>query len=542
MTSISSGNLSVAQGLYGAQKSTTNSMNKLSSGKKFASAAEDVSALSIATQMAAQLSGMRAEYQNTAMSDAMLQIADGGLNQIGNMLQRQQELATQASNGSLTTEQRGFLNREFQALSTEINRIAGNTNFNGINLLNGGGSSTALANTDALASALTGNNSAGSTNAIQAFNSTNGSSLLGNAATGQLRFVDGGGAALTDAGFNNVSSAVSGNFDNFSISNVSYGTSATVTAEINGVRLSGTAANGATSVVVSDGRGTNIELALSNFNLTDAGTVSGAESQLRTDFANTSIQRTNTVGTNFSGTALSGVTGGAGGAAMLRIAGSGASISNFQYVGNNGANDNTLSVQVNGETYTATGVSDSINAGDVITFERADGQALQVDFTGLTNSINNIRGSASDRNNLVNGLNQGFAQAGNNGSVGIGDGSSDIALTLGSATATSLYQGQALDISTATGAANASSVVGRAISSVTSLRADVGATQSRVNYAASQLQDSMISLEAARSRLADTDVAEESSKLVAARLRAQMSTAILAQTNRMQSNVLNLLN
>lgn len=542
MTSISSSNLSVAQGLYGAQKSTLNSMNKLSSGKKFASAAEDVSALSIATQMAAQLSGMRAEYQNTAMSDAMLQIADGGLNQIGNMLQRQQELATQASNGSLTTEQRGFLNREFQALSTEINRIAGNTNFNGINLLNGGGSSTALANTDALASALTGNNSAASTNAIQAFNSSNGASLLGNAATGQLRFVDSGGAALTDAGFNNVSSAVSGNFDNFSISNVSYGTSATVTAEINGVRLSGTAANGATSVVVSDGRGTNIELALTNFNLTDAGTVSGTESQLRTDFSNTSIQRTNTVGTNFSGTALSGVTGGAGGAAMLRIASSGASISNFQYVGNNGANDNTLSVQINGETYTATGVNDQINAGDVITFERADGQALQLDFTGLTNSINNIRGSASDRNNLVNGLNQGFAQAGNNGSVGIGDGSSDIALTLGSATATSLYQGQTLDISTATGAANASSVVGRAISSVTSLRADVGATQSRVNYAASQLQDAMINIEAARSRLADTDVAEESSKLVAARLRAQMSTAILAQTNRMQSNVLNLLN
>ena len=480
--------------------------------------------------------------KRNAMNDAMLQIADGGLNQIGNMLQRQQELATQASNGSLTTEQRGFLNREFQALSTEINRIAGNTNFNGINLLNGGGSSTALANTDALASALTGNNSAGSTNAIQAFNSTNGSSLLGNAATGQLRFVDSGGTALTDAGFNNVSSAVTGNFDNFSISNVSYGTSATVTAEINGVRLSGTAANGATSVVVSDGRGTNIELALTNFNLTDAGTVSGAESQLRTDFANTSIQRTNTVGTNFSGTALGGVTGGAGGAAMLRIAGSGASISNFQYVGNNGANDNTLSVQINGETYTATGVSDSINAGDVITFERADGQALQVDFTGLTQSINNIRGSANDRTNFVNALNQGFAQAGNNGSVGIGDGSSDIALTLGSATATSLYQGQALDISTATGAANASSVVGRAISSVTSLRADVGATQSRVNYAASQIQDNLINLEAARSRLADTDVAEESSKLVAARLRAQMSTAILAQTNRMQSNVLNLLN
>ncbi len=538
-------NSSVAQALYGAHKSTAGSIAKLSSGKQFTQASDNVAALSIATQMASELSGMRAQYQNAAMSDAMLQIADGGLNQIGTMLQRQQELAMQASNGSLTNQQRGYLNQEFQSLSAEINRIAGNTNFNGINLLSGGGNAVQLAQTNATAAAFTGgsNNtfSAASTSAVQAFSTTTGGSLAGNAATGQLQFVDGNGNALANSAFNTVNGAVSGKFDNFSISNVSYGTAATVNASINGVQFSGVAADGATSVRVTDGHGTYMELALSNFDLSSDATVNISQAQLGTDFANTSIQRTSTVGANFSGTALQGVTGGAGGAAMLRADDPTASISNFRFAGSSGANNNTLTVQVNGETYTATGVSDSINAGDVIRFERGDGQALQIDFTGLSKNLTNIRTNASEQAGFVNALNTGFSRAAGGGNAGIGNGSSDIALTLGNATATSLYQGQSLDISSAAGAANAAGVLSGALNNVTSLRANIGALQARVGSVASQLQDAMINTESARAALEDTDYAKESSSLVAAQLRARMAAAIQAQTNHMSGSMLNLL-
>lgn len=531
MTSISSGyqNSLVAQSLYGARKSASSSMAKISSGSQITQASDNVAALSIATQMGFELSSMRAQYQNAAMSNAMLQVADGGLNQIGSMLNRQQELAMQAGNGSLTSEQRGFLNQEFQALSAEINRIAGNTNFNGVNLLNGGGNTVQVAQSDALAAAFTAGSSAASTNAVQAFNTSTGASLLGNAAPGQLQFVDSGGNPLANGAFNSVNGAVSGQFDNFSISNVNYGVAATVTAEINGVQFSGVAADGATSVVVSDGRGTNIELSLSNFDLTNAGTANASQAQLNADFSNTSIQRTGTVATNFTGTALDGVTGGAGGAAMLRTADPNASIGNFQFIGNGGANNNILTVQVNGETYTATGVSDTITAGSVIRFERGDGQALQLDLTGLNNNIGNIRTNGNDRTNFVNALNEGFSRAGGSGSG------------IGNATTASLYQGQSLDISSAAGATSALGALGSALNSVTALRADVGAQQAQVDSTASQLQNAMINLESARAALADTDIAKESSSLVAAQLRAKMATAIMAQSNRMSGSMLSLL-
>lgn len=543
MVGISSGfqNSLVAQSLYGAQKNASSSMSKIASGNQFNRAADNVAALSIATQMSGELSGMRAQQQNAAMSQAMLQVADGGLNQIGSMLNRQQELAMQASSGALTNEQRGFLNQEFQALSAEINRIAGNTNFNGINLLGGGNGNVQLAQSPGTAAGLgaaTNNaNSANSTNPIEAFNGDTGASLNGAAGVGQMQFVDGNGNALTD--FNNVNSAVVGNFDNFSISNVSYGTAATVTAEINGVQFSGVAADGANSVIVSDGSGTNIELSLSNFDLSSDASVNIAQSQLNSDFSNTNVLRTNTVGgANFNDTALEGVNGGA----MLRIDDPSASISNFQYAGNSGANNNTLTVQVNGETFTATGVSDSINAGDVIRFEGSGGQALQIDFSGLQNNITDIRNNAGDRSGLINGLNEGFSRAGGASNAGIASGANDIGLSFGSASTNSLFNGQSLDISTAAGAANALNSLGSALGNLTSQRASIGSQMARVDSAASQLESSIGNIERARAALQDTDLADESTKLAAAQLRARMAAALAAQGNKMGNSVLNLLN
>ena len=178
-------NSAALQGLYGANKTdTAGSIGKIASDNAIQSAGDNVAALSIATQLAGDLSGYRAQQGNVALAQSSLQVADGGFEQIQNILQRQTELAVQASNGALPDSARSQLNQEFQALSQEIDRIAGATSFNGQGLIDGSaGASVQLAQSDATAAAFSGaTNSAGSADssaAIQAFNANDGSTYDG---------------------------------------------------------------------------------------------------------------------------------------------------------------------------------------------------------------------------------------------------------------------------------------------------------------------------------------------------------------------------
>src|SRR5262249_25385926 len=72
-----------------------------------------------------------------AQGTSLLQVADGALSQIQGILQQQQSIAQQAESGQLTDTNRGFLNQQFQALSAEIDSLAGSTTFNGVNLIDG---------------------------------------------------------------------------------------------------------------------------------------------------------------------------------------------------------------------------------------------------------------------------------------------------------------------------------------------------------------------------------------------------------------------
>ncbi len=113
------------------------SLQSLASGKRINQAFQDIAAFSVATGLQSQNSTLRAEAQNIAQATSLLQVADGGLGQIGNILDRLTQISTQANSGALTNADRQALNTEFQELSSEIDRIAANTNFNGVNLLDG---------------------------------------------------------------------------------------------------------------------------------------------------------------------------------------------------------------------------------------------------------------------------------------------------------------------------------------------------------------------------------------------------------------------
>ncbi len=120
-----------------ANDMTSSSIARLSSGNRIVQASDDVAAMSAGTSLRTNVTTLRMALINTSQGESLLQVADGALNQITDILQRQKAIAVQSGSGSLTAAERSFLNQEFQNLTEEIDRLADQTNFNGVSLLNG---------------------------------------------------------------------------------------------------------------------------------------------------------------------------------------------------------------------------------------------------------------------------------------------------------------------------------------------------------------------------------------------------------------------
>ncbi|AXO15832.1 flagellin [Thalassospira indica] len=132
----------------------TRSLAKLSSGTRVVSARDDAASMAIGARLNATTESLKTATVNVNQANSMLQIADGGMATIDNILVRMKTLAVQASSGNLSDTERGFLNDEFVQLREEIDRISSSTNFNGIQLLGDGGD--VAINFDDLASGASG--------------------------------------------------------------------------------------------------------------------------------------------------------------------------------------------------------------------------------------------------------------------------------------------------------------------------------------------------------------------------------------------------
>jgi len=121
----------------------TNSIAKLSSGSRVNSAKDDAAALAIGTRLRTEVEALRQASVNAGQATSMLQIADGALGTVTDIMVRMKSLAVQASSGQLSSTERTFLDNEFTALRSEINRIATDTEFNGTKLISGGIANTA---------------------------------------------------------------------------------------------------------------------------------------------------------------------------------------------------------------------------------------------------------------------------------------------------------------------------------------------------------------------------------------------------------------
>jgi flagellin len=128
-----------------SQSSLATSMARLSSGLRVNSSKDDAAGLAVAQQMNAKARSSQVAIRNANDGISMAQSAEGGMSQIGDILQRMRELAMQSANGTYDADARTALGTEYDELVSEIDRIANSTKFNGVALINGSGTSTDFA-------------------------------------------------------------------------------------------------------------------------------------------------------------------------------------------------------------------------------------------------------------------------------------------------------------------------------------------------------------------------------------------------------------
>jgi flagellin len=208
-----------------------------------------------------------------------------------------------------------------------------------------------------------------------------------------------------------------------------------------------------------------------------------------------------------------------------------------------GSTDAKISLTIDGTQYvTGAGLGNQLGANQTFRLTSTSNPNNFVDFTTGNSSIDL---STADHATAVSAaLGQAFgANAGAAAlSFQIGASStSTLAVSIGSAQTSSLFNGQVLDVSTQATASNASAVLGTAIDTVTSLRSSVGALESEFNFASAALQTSVQNQDAARGSLLDTDIANESTAYATEQVKLQAGISVLAQANQQLQALLKLI-
>jgi flagellin len=134
--------LNAHRNLQATSDAVAKSMQRLSSGYRINSAADDAAGLAISEKLRAQIGGLQQAQRNAQDAVSLVQTGEGAMNEVHAMLQRVRDLAVQYNNGTLSTSDKAAITAEVAQLSAEVGKIASDTTFNGIQLLSGGGSIT----------------------------------------------------------------------------------------------------------------------------------------------------------------------------------------------------------------------------------------------------------------------------------------------------------------------------------------------------------------------------------------------------------------
>ena len=455
-------------------------MERLSTGVRINAAKDDAAGLAISTRMTAEIKGLAGAVRNANDGISLTQTAEGALESINNNLQRIRELAVQSSNSTNSASDRMSLHNEARQLVDEIDRVALNSTFNGIKLLDGSFSGMAL--------------QVGSGNSINDRLTLS----IANAQSAAL------GARQNDS-YSRTTSIVS--TAALSASDLS----------INGTQVGAT---------VSDG------LSFAN----DKGSAIAKANAINAVSGTTGVWATVGAATT-TGTASSSSTSATAFAITVNgVAISGATSSTTSAE----VNANEIAAAFNAVS-AKTGVTAKVTAGSgTYTLTAADGRNIDIaTVSGSTSTPANAQGTVTLTSSNKDGITVGGPGA---GAIGGTAGITSQAAYRVTAQAQNMKSGVAgVDLSSIQGSQDALATLDSAITTITNSRASLGAYQNRLTAAISNIETSSMNLQASRSRIMDTDYASETTNLAKAQIISQAATAMLAQANQSAQSVLSLL-
>jgi flagellin len=515
--------LNAQRNLSTSSAGLTTSLQRLSSGLRINSAKDDAAGLAISERMTSQIRGSNQASRNANDGISLAQTAEGDLGSISDNLQRMRELSVQSANASNSDSDRAALQTEVSALKSEIDRVAKNSTFNGVKLLDG------------------------------SFN----------AQTFQI------GANNTDNDRVTVSKIASARTSQLG------GAGATYKAEAVGGTMARTAATapavGATQALAAG------DLTLNGFSIGASVAGAGAGQTAESAFAKAAAINAMSAQTGVTATAqaakvestpVTTPTGGAVNHGSLAAGGSlqinGVDIGDIADGGNEIGQGANVAAAINKHS-TETGVTATADAKTgKLTLSAADGRDIALGISGDGASLNAAGKTAlAAKVAQVTGLTVGTQKDGatasapvitqgtialsstNKDGITVSGGAVDKAgLTAGPSTVNAVSEVDSvenIDISTAAGAQKALDAIDGALKTINSSRSDLGALQNRFSSVVSGLATTTENLSASKSRITDTDFASETANMTRSQILQQAGTAMLAQANQLPNSVMSLL-
>jgi flagellin len=495
--------LNAQRNLATSSSGLTTSLQRLSSGLRINSAKDDAAGLAISERMNSQIRGSNQASRNANDGISLAQTAEGDLGSISDNLQRMRELSVQAANASNSDSDRAALQTEVSALKDEIDRVAKNSTFNGVKLLDGSFNAQTFqigANNTANDRVTIAKISSARTTELGSAGQTNSAKVTSGATTTALAAGDltlnGQQVGASNVGAAPGQSAASA----YSVANAINAVSAQsgVTATANANTVQGSAATAFTAVTAGT----------FSVNGVDVGAIAAG--------TNAAGQGANVAAAINKISSQTGVTASADattGAVKLTA-----------------ADGRDVSIGMNGTAATAAAATTAQTTLQTQLGLTVGSQAESA--TPAAAVAATTHGTVSLSSTSSAGIVVGGAAAGSAG------------LTAGTTAATvvsSVNSVASIDISTAAGAQSALDAIDGALNTINSSRSDLGALQNRFSSVVSGLATTTENLSASKSRITDTDFASETANMTRSQILQQAGTAMLAQANQLPNSVMSLL-
>ncbi|WP_435750295.1 flagellin [Thauera sp. AutoDN2] len=481
--------LNAQRNLNQSANSLNSSLQRLSSGLRINSAKDDAAGLAISERFTSQIRGLDQARRNANDGISLAQTAEGALQSSGDILQRIRELAVQSSNATNSASDRQALNAEVNQLTAELDRIAKTTEFNGSKLLDG---------SFGTATFQVGANAGQSISASTANFST---SQYGNYRVGAKVATDAG--AKGDLTTGSTANAIASN--------------AAATSRVAGgaITISGATGSAAVSITAGDSAKKAAELINGQTGTTGVKASAKTEIDVTAMAANTSY-KFDVTSDNSTAVTVSFTLG-----AAVDKDGLASAVNAFNDVASK------------------TGVTARVNdAGNGITLLNANGENITVANAASGSATATVGGTSTAAGATAVATGQLVLDSEKSFSLAAANTTDFFTAT---AAAGQLQKVSDLDVSSVDSAQRTLAMVDSALAAVNGQRAKFGALQSRFETTIANLATTSENMAASRSRIRDTDFAQETANLTRAQILQQAGTAMLSQANALPQNVLSLL-